>query len=396
MPRQKLIQRTDGMYRCKYHGIEFYGRTQEIAFAKRQEYIDAENAGYYHNTDEMTFHAYATRWIELYRADCGQAQRNQYMNFINYTAKELESINKPVMKDILSSDIQYVYNTLKDRSPSYISKFMTTIKGIFTAAQADGAILHNPTAALRRPKVRKTEGHRALEAWERELVTTTYEGHDFGLCAMVMLYAGLRRGEALYLNIDRDIDFRRRTITVRQAVSFVNGNQPVITDGKTEAAQRVIPLNDILADALKGHHGLLCPKEDGELMTETAFTCKYNSYLNYLEKIVNGCPKRWYGKTREHKEMLKAGIPLPPWKEINIRCHDFRVDFCTQAYEAGVPVKTLQKWMGHADATMIMNVYAKITEEKEMADALSMNAYINATRKQPDKVIPMNRKVVNL
>ncbi|MBR2661941.1 MAG: tyrosine-type recombinase/integrase [Clostridia bacterium] len=58
-----------------------------------------------------------------------------------------------------------------------------------------------------------------------------------------------------------------------------------------------------------------------------------------------------------------------------IRCHDFRVTFCTMCYEAGVPVKTLQAWMGHADATMIMSVYAKLTAEKEQYDASKLNAF---------------------
>lgn len=44
-------------------------------------------------------------------------------------------------------------------------------------------------------------------------------------------------------------------------------------------------------------------------------------------------------------------------------------------YEAGVPVKTLQAWMGHADATMIMSVYAKLTAEKEQYDASKLNAF---------------------
>lgn len=39
-------------------------------------------------------------------------------------------------------------------------------------------------------------------------------------------------------------------------------------------------------------------------------------------------------------------------EKISIRCHDFRVSFCTMCYEAGIPIKTLQSWMGHADAKM--------------------------------------------
>ena len=190
---------------------------------------------------------------------------------------------------------------------------------------------------------------------------------------MTMMLAGIRRGEAIYLDIDRDVDFENKTITIRGAASFSEGNQPYETKGKTDAAQRVIPMNDLLAEVLRGHHGLLCHKEDGSMMSLTSFNCKYESYITFLETRLNGCHKRWYGKTREHKELLKEGKPLPPWKDIKIRCHDFRVTFCTMCYEADVPIKTLQKWMGHTDPTVLMKFYAKLTEKKELYDTTKLN-----------------------
>ena len=192
-----------------------------------------------------------------------------------------------------------------------------------------------------------------------------------------MLFAGLRRGELLYLNVDRDVDFKKNTITIRGGVSFSKGNQATETKGKTQAALRVIPLNEILAAALKDHHGLLCHKEDRSMMSETSFTRKYESYILFLETKINGCNRRWYGKTKEHKALITEGKDLPPWRAVDIHCHDFRVTFCTMCYEAGIPVKTLQAWMGHTDATMIMSIYAKLTAEKEQADATIMNSYMN-------------------
>ena len=156
--------------------------------------------------------------------------------------------------------------------------------------------------------------------------------HDFGPCAIAMMFAGLRRGEALYLDIDRDVDFEKKTITVRGAASFSDGNQAVETEGKTDAAQRVIPLNDCLAEALKGRHGLLLQKQDGFMMSLTSFNRKYESYISFLEYKVNGCHKRWYGKTKAHKQLIRERKKLPPWKDIKIRCHDFRVTFATMCY----------------------------------------------------------------
>ena len=156
------------------------------------------------------------------------------------------SIQKRTVRSINATDIQRLYNTLAGKSHSYISKFCSTIRGIFRAAVQDGVIIRSPAELAQPPKGTAGE-HRCLERWEQDLVVSTYAKHDFGICAMTMLFAGLRRGEIINLNVDRDVDFVKKTITVRGASSFSEGNQATVTEGKTKAAQRVIPLNDCLA-----------------------------------------------------------------------------------------------------------------------------------------------------
>ena len=384
MPRQILTKRNDGRYKCKYGGKQFYGKTQAEALKKRDEWIQAEKKGLNHKTDGITFRDYAMSWIRAYRADAGTPQQKQYISMMEAFADYMPDKS---MREITAMDIQNFCNLLTGYSNSYISKFMTTIRGVFKSAYADGILLRNPLDNVIRPKGKKTEGHRPLEIWERNLVAATCQEHKFGLAAMTMMLAGLRRGEVLALDIDRDVDFVNHTITVREALSFREGNQAVLTDGKTENAQRVIPMAQPLEDALKGHHGLLCTKENGSLISESAFERQYQSWITYLETKLNGCHKRWYGKTREHKELLEAGGSLPPWQEITIRCHDFRVDFCTRAYFAGIPVKTLQSWMGHADASLIMQVYAKLTQEQAETDAEKLRDYLSQTISLP-KILP--------
>ena len=269
----------------------------------------------------------------------------------------------------------HVLNKLSCYSSSYVSKFASLMNGIFRNAVSNGALIRNPMAGVQRPKCKKTGGHRCLEPWERALIRSTWQEHDFGLAAMVMLYTGFRRGEMLHLNIDRDVDFEKKTIAVRGAVSFSEGNRPKLTKGKTASAIRTVPLLPPLEEALKGRHGLVCHKENGGIMSQSAFACKYESYITFLETKLNGIHKRWYGKTNEQKQLLAEG-KLPPWKEINIRCHDFRVEFCTRAYYAQVPLKTLQSWMGHADADMILAIYTKLDKEQERTDAAKMVNYL--------------------
>ena len=362
MPRQTLTKRNDGRFKCKYNGKQFYGKTQKEALQKRDEYIANEKAGYVHDLDNISLADYSAHWLEAYRCDCGEHQRRQYAGMIDFA---VENVGKKKLRDINATDLQALCNMLVPYSTSYVSKFMTTLRGIFRSAVADGAIIRNPMDNVKRPKAKPTEGHRALEEWERDLILENYRDHDFGLAVMVMLFAGLRRGEALYIDVDRDVDFEKKTITVRGAVSFCEGNQPTITDGKTKSAQRVIPLLKPLEDALRGHHGLISTKEDGTLMSESAFDRKFSSFKTCLEEKLNGCSKGWYGRKREHKELTANGGTLPPWKDVTFRCHDFRVDFCTRAYYAKVPVKTLQSWMGHSSTQMIMEIYAKLSAEEE-------------------------------
>ena len=129
-----------------------------------------------------------------------------------------EVLGKHYIRQIMASDIKRLYNTLQGKSQSYIQKFRTTIRGIFKSAVQDGILVRSPAEDIKPPKA-KPKSHRYLEPWEQRLVVDTWQEHDFGPAAMVMMFAGLRRGEALYLDVDRDVDFEEKLIRVRGAIS---------------------------------------------------------------------------------------------------------------------------------------------------------------------------------
>ena len=371
MPRNNVTERSDGRYTCKYGEKFFYGKTPTEAKRKRQEYVRKLDQGINPDLSDTPFLEDALGWREAFRSECNPKQQRQYDNMILYAS---EVLGKHYIRQIMASDIKRLYNTLQGKSQSYIQKFRTTIRGIFKSAVQDGILVRSPAEDIKPPKA-KPKSHRYLEPWEQHLVVDTWREHDFGPAAMVMMFAGLRRGEALYLDVDRDVDFEEKLIRVRGAVSYSNDIHGTVTGGKNENAIRVIPLCSCLEEVLKDHHGLLLSRQDGSMMTLSSFDRKYESYITFLETKVNGCHKRWYGKTKEHKALLAEGKTLPPWKEVKIRCHDFRVTFCTTCYEAGIKIKTLQAWMGHADATMIMDIYAKLTEERELQDTTRLDDY---------------------
>ena len=380
MPRATLKRRPDGRYCTRYKGKDFYGATQSEAFAARDAYRKMLEQGMKKEALGVTVEEYAYRWVYTHKQ---HVQPNAFRTHTRILAKFCEAYGARLLRDIDGTDIQEFYNLYSGKSQSSINDTRDTIKGMFTQALADRAIVFNPALAANPPTGNKGT-HRALAKPERALIHTVK--HRFRPVVMVMLYAGLRRGEALAIDVDRDVDFENHTITVREAVRFELG-RPVISDPKTEAGKRTIPLLDILFTELKGLHGLLAPaaheKADGDgepqpaIMSESAFDRAWSSYITALETELNGCHKRWYGKTKEQKELLEKGEKLPPWQSVNIRPHDLRHTYCTMLYDAGVDLKTAMKWMGHADQSMILRIYSHLTEEREKASAVALAKTVN-------------------
>lgn len=372
MPKLSIKKRADGRYLCRYKGVCFYGQTQSEALSKRDAYRRDLEDGLRDAALGVTVTAYAARWIDIYKADVSITTYNAYAHYLNLICQSIGSMR---MKDVTPSDIQNLYRQQSGKSGSHIRKFCATCKAMFEAAVNDGVMNRNPCLKARRPS--GEEGtHRVLAPWEYALVEDMVGRHDFALAAMLMLYAGLRRGEALAFNIDRDVDFAEGILHVREAVAFPS-NQPIVKATKTASGIREIPLFEPLRKALMGKHGLISANTFDTIMSESSFRRKWDSYLIALETQLNGCHKRWYAKTREHKAILASGGTLPPWKPVSIRTHDFRHSFCSMLYNADVDLKTAMKWMGHADEKMILKIYAHLSVEKEKQSARAVGRMLD-------------------
>jgi len=365
MPRASLKLRKDGRYKCKYKGAQFYGGTQSEAFAKRDAYRRQLEAGLRIEMSGLIFSQYAQKWLDIYK---GNTSIRYYNDIIHILHAFILIAGDKLLKDYVKTDIQEAYASLNGKSKSYISKYNQTVKAVFQTAVDDRIITFNPCGKTKPPKG-ESGTHRAIEPWERELILQS--DHRLKPAVMCMLYAGLRRGEVLALNVDRDVDFQAMTITVREAVRF-EANQPILVDPKTEAGIRVVPMLDILADAIKQIQGLIAPSLSGGYMTETAFRRAWSGFITSLEEIYNGSQKRWYGRRSGQQ-----AEDMPPWKKINIRPHDLRHSYCTMLYDSGIDLKTAQKWMGHADQTMTLRVYTHLTAEREEAEARQLREKVN-------------------
>lgn len=334
MPRQKrqhLKQRKDGRYCCLYHGIQFMGNTEDEALQKREEYKRQEAAGLIRQEDP-TVSDYAAKWLPLHKHDVSVKCYNDY-------AKQLEAlcsvIGSKKMSAVTVDDAALVWKHYSGYSASTIKRARMLFLALFDTAIENDLCRKNPfRGKYAQPPKAPSGSHRALTDEEIVLIQST--PHRMQTAALVMLYAGLRRGEVMALSM-QDIDMTTGTITVNKAVRF-DGNRPVITSPKTTAGIRAVPILSVLRPFLSGRVGLILSTKEGGAMTDTAFRRCWESYLLHLSNA--------------------AGHP------ISIRPHDLRHTYCTMLRDSGVDMKQAMIWMGHSDEKMILHVYDHVSEKR--------------------------------
>ena len=363
MPREKkptLKRRKDGRYRCVYHGIQFYGATPEEAFAARDEYKLSSLKGF---SGRSTVTEYALPWL---KRSFPSVADSTYTGLAIHLQHLIDCIGDKPLSEVLPSDLKQVYATeYRGLSNSYIRSAKQLFCALFDSAQADGLIRSNPARdKTAKPSKGKKPKERILTAQQRQWIETLCTDHRAYPAVMCMLYAGLRPQECKALNIDRDVDFKNDVITVQETAHIDGTKYAISGDMKTGWSKRTVPLFPPLKAALQGRTGMLITSAHGEQITQSSWRVLWRSYLFSMETAINGCWKRWYGKTREQRIKKEAGT-LPPWIDFKIVPYTLRHAFCAFCRDNGVDINTCRRWMGHADAKMILKVYDSVSDDRE-------------------------------
>lgn len=340
MPRQKkqvLKQRKDGRYCCKYQGVQFFGRTSDEALAAREAYKRGERA-----QDAPTVGEYINKWLPLHKAGVSDKSYNDY-------AKQLEALlpvigGKP-LNEVTVDDAAQVWAHYAGYSASTIHRAKMLYVALFDTAIENDLCTKNPFRSRHaQPPPAPSGSHRALTDEEVNLIRTT--PHRMQFAALLMLYAGLRRGEVLALE---KADMKKDGITVNKAVRFV-GNRPVVVRPKTSAGTRFVPALSVLRPYLENPPERAAATKDGSIMTDTAFRRAWDSYLLALSRA--------------------AGHP------VSIRPHDLRHTYCTMLADADVSIKQAMLWMGHSDEKMILHIYDHVGEKRTQASVKKADKFV--------------------
>lgn len=251
----------------------------------------------------------------------------------------------------MEMDIVALLNSRIGLSQSAIDKTFITVNAIFESAVNNRLIQFNPCRGITVPD--GSEGtHRCLENWEIEITEKVAQTHRLGFGIMLMLWAGLRKGEACAFTDDC---VNSDDLNITKSIEW-NRNQGDPGTPKSDAGVRSVPIWPKLRPFL-GKSGYAIVSSSGAApVSLTAFNRAFDSFLSKCAEELNGCTKRW--KPKDHV-----------WKDFSFTPHDLRHTWFTMLYDAGVDVKIAASWGGHANPEVTQRIYTHIREERSKAEA---------------------------
>lgn len=308
-----------------------YGKTRKELAKKLIALEEAQNKVY-------TFAYLAEMWEDSH------FQTISYGTQVCYTPslkRAISALGDRKITDITAKDINAVLITLKNQrfSKKTIATQKTVFNLIFNFAIVNDMAKYNPATAVTLP--------RNLPQKKRELpddkdITKVIESvnEPFGLFAFLLLYTGLRRGEALALNWE-DIDFEKRTITVNKSIFFEHNRAVLRNHTKTQAGMRTVILVDPLSEEL------IKRKSKGSIFN-------IQSETSYRHK--------WYAYKKA------TGINFTP--------HQLRHNYATILYYSGIDAKAAQTLLGHSDISVTQNIYTHIRQNEMQNVSDKLNSYL--------------------
>ncbi|BBN97449.1 site-specific integrase [Sporolactobacillus terrae] len=170
----------------------------------------------------------------------------------------------------------------------------------------------------------------------------------------VMGSSGLRKGEMLTLKWD-DIDFENKIINVRRTLYFKN-KKDILQKTKTGASLRSAPMTNDEIEVLNKWRTL-----QKERFLKLGIQYKKVVYVVCRDNLR---PLRLAHPNEKLNKFLKHHPDLP-----SITVHGFRHTFASALYEAGVSVKTAQKFLGHTRMETTMNIYTHVAKTIKVSEA---------------------------
>lgn len=392
--KKKLSEKTDKRYRAKVvvgHDAEgrpvtkyASARAKKDLEAAKDELRKAYVTGQEERRKDTLFGPYVAAWYKTHKQpNLSHSSRQSYATILN--AHLLPYLADKQLRAVTASDLQALLNSKAGCCVATISYMHSILTNVFRMAYSEGLIDRDPTVNLKKPAATK-QSKRALTDAETEAALKVGREHPQGLILPLLYYTGMRLGEAVGLQW-RDVDFKRRTISVRRDIDL---KARCIGDVKTKYSVRDIPMPDALADILTPVRGVgeafVFPALDGSFWGNSALFRLWIDLMRAVYEADNSIEYKTIEVRGENGKKIEAKASI-------LTAHYFRHNYASVLYNAGVDILSAQRFLGHSSPKTTLEIYSHLSDAKEDINADKARAALEKGCQNESSGKKKNKKV---
>ncbi|CAK1245039.1 Integrase/recombinase [Fructobacillus fructosus] len=294
--------------------------------------------------DVLTVRELYDMWLDTYQNTVEESTLNKTMRIFRlYILPDWEDT---LVSDIKPLSLQRYVNTLQAKIV-YYRKAVGYLKRLLDLALRLGMIETNPFNQIDMPRQKKTveTGTKFLEVdeFKRFINVLDHKYCHVNQQAYTLLrlvaFTGMRTEEVLALEW-KHVDFDDNYINIEQALGRGLNGGTYIKAPKSETSRRTLKIDNDMMRVLARWH------ESSSFVKLTDFV--FNNAGNPLQILR---PNKWL-----HDVAKKYDVA------IGLSMHKLRHTWATLALDRGATVKQVQTYLGHADASITLNIYSDITK----------------------------------
>ncbi len=377
MPKKSNTRRSDGriavqVYLGRIDGKRqyktVYGKTQKEADQKAAALKAQLNKGIDLASGNDSFGVWASFWLQSKKANVPPEHYQLLKSRLTFFSEKMSVQKITLIKPV---DLQPLFDELATCNPhtgkpsakKTLRSYHQILVSVFDYAIDNRVIDFNPAERIQLAKSAPQRKRRSLTKEERKRVDE-FE-HRGKTAIMLLMYSGLRRGEATALRWS-DMDLENGTITVSRSYNYKAKAFKAPKNGKP----RCVFIPNKLVQYLKNiphkdENEFVIVSAKGKMMSIDAWDRLLESYLFQMNYKYGNFTCNIH--TNEKIPMIIQPFGL----------HDLRHTFCTMMYEAGIDVLVAQEQMGHADPKTTLDIYTHLQMEHKATNISKLNDYLS-------------------
>ena len=320
---------------------------------------------------DMPFGEWLDYWYKTYfKPNARPATQRTYEGYIRlYLQPRLGSIslNKVTINDVQQMCTWMMTEARVDQkngdgglSNSQVRNCYSLCDRVLEKAVAEKLIARNPAKGCKLPPDRSKE-MKVLSREDMQKVLIQAKEENYYELFLLEFATGLRLGELMALQWD-DVNLTTGELRINKQVNLV-GSKLVISEPKTKAAVRTLILPPSVRKVL------------AEYKTRVNSRWLFPSPKKDDLPIIPSAVRR-----RLHTLLEHAGCE-------QVRFHDLRHTFATNALAHGMDIKTLSTILGHVSSATTLNTYSHVTDEMRQRAAVKIDQGIAKAEVQEDTAI---------